>query len=98
MKHSIASPLFLYSGKFRYNSFSHLDAFCFGKPAAFRFPHYIYTKINFCIYEKIFPHIRKFPSVYTPWNTRIYGVIFPRHLHSKAPRLQVFLRAGRLGF
>nr|DAS51992.1 MAG TPA: hypothetical protein [Caudoviricetes sp.] len=40
MKHSVASPLFLYSGKFRYNSFSHLASFRFGKPATIRFPHY----------------------------------------------------------
>ena len=55
-------------------------------------------KKYFCIYEKIFLYIRKFPSVYTLWNARIYDVIFPRYLHSKAPRLQVYLRAGRLGF
>ena len=74
-----------------------LPHFVSEKPLQFVF-RIIYAKINFCIYEKIFPYIRKFPSVYTPWNARIYGVIFPRYLHSKAPRLQVFLRAGRLGF
>ena len=29
---------------------------------------FVYAKINFCIYEKIFPYIRKFPSVYNAEN------------------------------
>lgn len=34
----------------------------------------VYTKINFCIYEKIFPHIRKFIAVRTETYRHIFSV------------------------
>ena len=33
----------------------------------------VYTKINFCIYEKIFPHMRKFIAVRTEIYRRIFS-------------------------
>ena len=46
----------------------------------------VYTKINFCIYEKIFLHIRKFSSAYTQGNRRIYAHLSPPfQLYDEAP-------------
>ena len=59
-------------------SFSFVTAFRFAKSPTFRFPHYI------C--EKIFLHIRKFPSAYTQGNRCIYAHLSPPfQLYDEAP-------------